>query len=70
MTEGKFVLYPRTLLSDELTTVLRRGSESGTRKEVSAPEITAHDNQFMGGVDLADQFICYYSVGRKNMKWW
>ena len=24
----------------------------------------------MGGVDLADQFICYYSVGRRNMKWW
>ena len=24
----------------------------------------------MGGVDLADQFVCYYSVGRKNMKWW
>ena len=24
----------------------------------------------MGGVDLADQMMCYYSVGRKNMKWW
>ena len=27
-------------------------------------------NQFMGGVDLADQHMCYYLVGRKNMKWW
>ena len=59
-----------TVLSNELTTVLRQGSESGTRREVSAPEIIADYNQFMGGVDLADQFICYYSVGRKNMKWW
>lgn len=57
-------------MSNELTTVLRRGSESGTRREVSAPEIIADYNQFMGGVDLADQFVCYYSVGRKNMKWW
>ena len=24
----------------------------------------------MGGVDLADQHFCYYSVERKNMKWW
>ena len=30
-----------------------------------------HDyNLFMGGVDLADQAMCYYSVGRKSMKWW
>ncbi len=24
----------------------------------------------MGGVDLADQAMCYYSIGRKTMKWW
>ena len=41
-----------TDLSNELTIVLRRGSESGTRREVSAPEIIVDYNQFMGGVDL------------------
>ena len=24
----------------------------------------------MGGVDFSDQYMCYYSVGRKTMKWW
>lgn len=24
----------------------------------------------MGGADLADQAMCYYSVGQKSMKWW
>ena len=24
----------------------------------------------MGGVDLADQARCYYSVEQKSMKWW
>ena len=24
----------------------------------------------MGGVDLADQYLCYSSLGRKTMKWW
>ena len=37
---------------------------------MSCPEIIADYNQFMGDVDLCDQYICYYSVGRKNMKWW
>ena len=55
-----------TVLTNELTTVLIRGSESGTRREVSAPEIKADYNQFMDKVDLADQFICYYSVGRSG----
>ena len=59
-----------TVLTNELTTVLIRGSESGTKREVSALEIIADYNQFMGGVDLADQFICYYSVGRSGGEKW
>lgn len=45
------------LLSNELTTVYRWGSESGTRREVSAQEIIADYDQFMGGVDLVDQLF-------------
>ena len=27
-------------------------------------------NSSMGGVDLTDQYMSYYLVGRKTMKWW
>ena len=27
-------------------------------------------NSFMGGVDLVDQIMCYYSLGCKSLKWW
>ncbi len=38
--------------------------------DVSCPEIVVDYNKHMGGVDLADQAMCYYSVGRKTLKWW
>ena len=59
-----------TFIDEELTMVKRQGETSGSREDVISPEIIADYNQFMGGVDLADQFICYYSVRRKNMIWW
>ena len=37
---------------------------------VECPEIIEDYNNFMGGVDVSDQYMCYYSVGRKTMKWW
>ena len=29
-----------------------------------------HYNHAMGGVDLADQYMVYYAIGRKSMKWY
>ena len=68
--DRKDVFAMPTFISDQLTTVKRRGTDSSTRSDVSCPEIIADYNQFMGGVDLCNQYICYYSVGRKNMQWW
>ena len=42
----------------------------GQAKEIDCPLIIPDYNNYMGGVDLADQAMCYYSVGRKTMKWW
>ena len=57
-----------TLNSDLLTKVKRQ--VDGTVKEITCPEIISDYNSFMGGVDLADQAMCYYSMGRKTLKWW
>ena len=54
-----------------MTKVKWRRQESGTTKvDISCPQVIADYNKYMGGVDLADQAMCYYSVGQKNMKWW
>lgn len=69
--DNKDVFVMSTICSDELTTVKRRRKEGGiARVDVSCPQMIADYNKHMGGVDLADQSMCYYSVGRKNMKWW
>ena len=52
-------------------TVMKR--PKGGRDKVQIPCPTAiHDyNQFMGGVDLADQQLSYYSLTqRRTIKWW
>lgn len=45
----------------------RKGKEIN---EVDCPESFKLYNQYMGGVDLADQRRKYYTVARKSMKWW
>ena len=37
---------------------------------VLKPDAITNYNQYMGGVDLADQHRAYYSVGREHKKWW
>lgn len=45
----------------------RKGKEIN---DVNCPESFKVYNQYMGGVDLADQRRKYYTVARKSMKWW
>ena len=67
-SDNRDVYAMSTFLSDATTQVKRRGGS--TSVSISCPEIIHDYNLFMGGVDLADQAMCYYSVGRKSMKWW
>ena len=57
-----------TLYSNSMTRV--KHQVDGNAKEIPCPEIIEDYNTFMGGVDMADQAMCYYSLGRKTLKWW
>ena len=74
LTAGKWVdkrdvCFLSTLHRDEMETVERHGS-GGSREKISKPKIVTDYNQFMSGVDIADQLMVYYACGRKSMKWY
>ena len=62
------VLVLSTIYQDEEMEVNRRSGQSVD--SISCPQIIQDYNQFMGGVNIADQHMVYYSSGRKGMKYW
>ena len=47
------------------------GTITGRRGVIrEKPLVVDHYNQYMGGVDIADHLGCYYSFGRRTVKWW
>lgn len=67
--DTKEVLMLSNCHADGLMTVKRRGKD-GVRKEIACPEAIGFYNNFMGGVDLADQMSGLYDMDRKSGKWW
>ena len=63
--KGKPTVMISTVYQGSMTTVQGRRGE--TRKK---PLVVDKYNQSMGGVDIADQYGCYYSFGRRSIKWW
>lgn len=55
--------------STESTTVMRR-QKDGSVKEMPCPSVVPSYNQYMFGVDRADQIRTQYSTCRKALKWW
>jgi len=52
-------------------TALKRPKGGKEKVPVPCPTVVSDYNQFMGGVDLADQHLSYYSLTqRRTIKWW
>jgi hypothetical protein len=62
--KGKPTVMISTVCSSSMTTVHSR------RSNREKPLVINQYNQSMGGVDKADQYGCYYSFGRRSIKWW
>ena len=60
-----------TIHSDDVVVVQRRSrvAPSG-REEVKNPVAITEYNQYMGGVDRADQLLSYYGYSHRTIKWW
>jgi len=53
----------------EATIVNTRQKDKKTNVEIKKPYAVVQYNKFMKGVDSADQYLSYYSVLRKTVKW-
>ena len=67
--EKRDVFLLSTKDRNEMTTAQRKG-EGGQMRTLDAPVIVADYNENMGGVDIGDQLLVYYALGRKTVKWW
>jgi len=53
----------------EATIVNTGGKDKKTSMEIKKPYAVVQYNKFMKGVDRADQYLSFYSVLRKTVKW-
>ncbi len=60
-----------TAHNTSVETVMKRPKGSREKEPLPCPSCICDYNLYMGGVDLADQYISYYSLTqRKTIKWW
>ena len=53
------------------TTVMKRPKGGHEKRPLPCPTMINDYNMYMGGVDLTDQHLSYYSMTtRKTLKWW
>lgn len=67
--DTKSVLLASNYHGTEKTTVLRKNKQ-GVSTEIPCPQVIKDYNNFMGGVDHADQLRVTYGVDRRSKKWW
>ncbi|XP_046666760.1 piggyBac transposable element-derived protein 4-like [Homalodisca vitripennis] len=67
--DTKSVFLASNYHGSEMTLVDRKDDKGKTHK-ITAPTVIKDYNQFMGGVDHADQLRASYGVHRRSKKWW
>ena len=60
-----------TIHNNSMVPIQRRSRfAEGGREVISKPQCIVEYNCHMGGVDLSDQMISYYSFSHRSVKWW
>lgn len=67
--DTKEVMLVSNCHSNDLCTVQRKAKD-GSKLVVECPAALKTYNEYMGGVDLADQMSTPYDLDRKSDKWW
>ena len=69
--DRKDVYVLTTMHNQSASNVLKRAKGEKEKKETPCPTAIVDYNNYMGGVDLADQMLIYYSMtSRRMLKWW
>ena len=65
------VLALSTMHNTSASVVMKRSKGCHEKRPLPCPTIIIDYNQYMGGVDLMDQHLSYYSLTtRRTLKWW
>lgn len=67
--DTKEVLVLTNCHSDD-TVLVKRKQKNGEKIDMHCPKAISFYNQYMGGVDLADQMSTLYDMKSKSCKWW
>ena len=69
--DRKDVFVLTTMHNKSAAAVMKRPKGEREKKETPCPTAIIDYNNYMGGVDLADQMLSYYSMtSRRMLKWW
>jgi len=68
--DKKEVLVASNYFDPEVSDKVTRRDKDSSRKQISCPLAIAQYNKYMGGVDLSDQKIRYYTIDRKSNRNW
>ena len=63
--KDKYAVYMMSTIHDNRVTEVQRKHED----KVTKTNMIIAYNKYMGGVDKCDQYLNYYSVGQKSLRW-